>query len=257
MHFGSLDFTLTSEGKLSLANYRVTEGNNTDAITESLGDLSIQTPRDCPLAGHQSEDEYDDLYSDSDSDTWSRTSAGPNSEDYYASEELSSEDEAPLLIDPGMLERQLRAFFGPRPSAEDLRSIALSYINVAIQLKGGAPLTSNELAGNIPITYPFSLTNAASLIEQLIAMESPANPVDSEFVGAVESIYDLLEEGGLTLSDYSSVGSAEYSDGSSFPPSRECLMCDGREGTPEGAVRDVNDDGNEVVPPEDEGRQTP
>lgn len=60
-----------------------------------------------------------------------------------------------------MLERRLRAFFEPRPTAEDLRSIALSYINVAIQLKGGAPLMSDELVGNVPITYMFGLTNAA------------------------------------------------------------------------------------------------
>jgi hypothetical protein len=38
---------------------------------------------------------------------------GPNTEDYFASEELSSKDESPSLIDYGRLERQLRAFFGP------------------------------------------------------------------------------------------------------------------------------------------------
>lgn len=50
-------------------------------------------------------------------------------------------------------------------------------------------------------------------------MESLANLVDNELVGVVESIYDLLDERGLTLSDYSSIGFVEHSDGSSFPPS--------------------------------------
>lgn len=89
VRFSSLDFTLTTEGKLSPANYGVAKGDNIDTIIENLGDLNICTLGDHPLAGYQSEDEYDDFYSDFDSDMRSRTSMGPNYEDYYTSKEVS------------------------------------------------------------------------------------------------------------------------------------------------------------------------
>lgn len=210
-----------------------------------------------PSEGCQSEDEYDDHYSDSDTDKQSCSSMGPGTEDYYASEELLSEGDSLPLIDYGRLKHQLRAFLGPRASPDDLHSVALSYVNVAIQLKGGAPLTSDELAGDVPITYPFGLTNAVAIVEQLIAMESPVDPVSGEFVGAVESIYDLLEEGGEILSSYSSAGLVEYADVSSPPPPRECFVCDRREGTPDRAVRDLDKNGNEIIPDNDRGRTPP
>jgi hypothetical protein len=128
-----------------------------------------------------------------------------------------------------------------------MRYLALSYINVTIQLEGGPPLTSVELAGDMPVTYLFGLTNVAAILERLISREPTDHPMGDEFVGAVESVYDLLEDDDLTLTNYSSAGSVEHFDGSNFPPLCECLMCDGREDTPEGALRDVDENGNEII----------
>lgn len=105
---------------------------------------------------------------------------------------------------------------------------------------------------DIPVTYLFGLTNTATILERLISREPTDHPTGGEFVGAVESIYDLLEEDDPTLTSYSSTGLMEHSDGRSFPPLRECLMCDGREATPQGALHDIDENDNEIIPTEDD-----
>lgn len=209
-----------------------------DGVTQKLASLDVRSTD----GGREREQQCLEDGSES------HMSMSPKSEDYYASEQLSSDNKDPPLIDHVRLERQLRARIGPRPTANLMKALALSYINVAIQIQGCAPLTSDELSGRVPVTYPFGLTNVASIIEQLVNMEREEEPPSGEFVGAIESFYDLLEEGDQAISAHESTDSAETDDDGRFPVSRECHMCEGRAHTPEGAVWSVDSDGNEVVP---------
>jgi hypothetical protein len=112
MRFSFLDFIVNTDGNLTRAGSTSTSVGDVDAITKSLESLKLSaSPEGSPVKGG-SKDDYDDLYSDSDTDVKSRSSLGPDTKDYFASEELSSEDESPSLVDYGRLEGQLRAFFG-------------------------------------------------------------------------------------------------------------------------------------------------
>lgn len=113
MRFGFLDFIVNTEGNLTRASTVSAGVGDIDAITKSLESLKLPTSPEGPPVKGGSKDEYDDLYSDSDTNVKLRSSSGLDIKDYFTSEELSSADESPSLIDYERLERQLRAFFGP------------------------------------------------------------------------------------------------------------------------------------------------
>ena len=101
MHFGSLDFIVTTEGELAQGPDVVQplHSADLDAIVEALEELQLHAP-----------------------------------------EAHAPGNDLLLDFDYGRLERQLDAFLGPRSSREDLRHLTFSLANVMTQLVGGEPL---------------------------------------------------------------------------------------------------------------------
>ena len=106
MHFGNLDFIVTTEGELAQVPTTVQPLHSTslDAIVETLDELQL-----------------------------------------HASEARTPGSDQLLGFDYGRLERQLGAFLGPRPSWENLRCLTFLFTNVMTQLARGEPLSQEHL----------------------------------------------------------------------------------------------------------------
>lgn len=123
-----------------------------------------------------------------------------------------------------------------------------------LQLSGGKPLSRDILAGNAPTTFSFALCNIAQVMPRLAAPHASPLPMDIEYVGIVDYVYESIQD--LLARKLDNI-SDSYSSKGRHHPSLECFKAN----TPDGHVVD-GDDGEATSPitPGDEderGANTP
>ena len=106
VHFGNLDFIVTTEGEVAQVTAAVQPLHSVglNMIVEALEELQL-----------------------------------------HASEAHVLGSDRLLSFDYRRLERQLNAFLGPRPSREEPRCLTFSFANAMMQLAGGEPLSLEHL----------------------------------------------------------------------------------------------------------------
>ena len=115
VHFGGLDFIITTKGELARAPIVIQplHSASLDAVAEALEELWLHSP------------------------------------------EAHAPGSSQLLdFDYRRLERQLGTFLGPQPSWEDLCHLTFSLTNIITWLAGGEPLSLEYLIWSTPTTLP-------------------------------------------------------------------------------------------------------
>jgi len=136
--------------------------------------------------------------------------------------------------DSARLECQLQAFLGRQPAQDDLRCTVYLLANVAAQLAGGNPISSDAMLDHATKSFPFGMENATQCMHRHMVQHGPTHPNDSELVGMVELVADSDDD---LLAEDSLLGSDTRSCTGSHHPSLECFVT----GTPEGYVEDAED----------------
>jgi hypothetical protein len=118
VHFGSLDFIVTTGGGLKQIHVlvRPTRTANLDPVVEGFEGLRLHT-----LGGRASEGDW------------------------------------LLDFNSRRLRHKLRAFLGPRPTQEDLCQVLFSLTNITAQLSGGESLSPKIMAGNASTTFTYTM----------------------------------------------------------------------------------------------------
>jgi hypothetical protein len=131
-----------------------------------------------------------------------------------ASEDRASRVSGPLNFDYESLGHQLRVFLGPRPTQEYLRPVVFSLANITAHLSRGEPFSLEILARCVQMRFPFGQHNAAGDAHRLDVTPFGSNPIGGEFVGMTnyvsESFHDLLVGKSEAISDFGSSGGSHH-----------------------------------------------